>query len=162
MNALVRARGCRHGEAGASLTLALVFITALGFIGLTTLSVANSTLRDDHANRTIRDDVYGAGGAIDVYINAMRATPTWGRDGSPCAALTTTFVAGRTITVTCTPVTNSGALIVGGAGARSNRVVDLAATIGGRRLAAARAEFVDGGGSTPGASVRIRNWITAS
>ncbi len=155
-------RKWRHCEQGASLTLALVFITALGFIGLTTLSVADSTLRDDQANLEIRRDVYGASGAIDVYINAMRSTATWGRDGVDCASLTTTFVAGRTITVACTPVANSGAVIVGGAGARSNRVVDLAATIDGRRLAAARAEFVDGGGSTPGASVRIRNWITAS
>ncbi len=163
MNAVARLSRLRpFTQRGASLTLALVFITALGFIGLTTLSVANSTLRDDQANVELRNDVYGASGAIDVYINAMRSTATWGRDGSACASLTTTFVAGRTITVDCTPVGDSGALIVGGAGARSNRVVDLTATIAGRRLASARAEFVDGGGSTPGASVRIRNWITAS
>ncbi len=162
MNIVRASRPRRPSERGASLTLALVFITALGFIGLTTLSVANSTLRDDQANLEIRNDVYGAGGAIDVYINAMRSTATWGRDGDACAPLTTTFAAGRTITVTCTPVADSGALIVGGAGARSNRVVDLAATIDGRRVASARAEFVDGGGSTPGASVRIRSWITAS
>jgi hypothetical protein len=149
-------------ERGASLILALVFITALGFVALISLSVANTSLRDDQANRTLRSDIYEASGALDVYINAMRATATWGRDGGACAALTTTFTVGHTITVSCTPVNGSGAVIVGGAGARSNRIVDLAATIGGRRIAAARAEFVDGGGSVPGASVRIRSWITAS
>ncbi len=152
---------CSSHERGASLILALVFITALGFVALISLNVANTTLRDDQANQTLRADIYEASGAIDVYVNAMRATATWGRDGGACAALTTTFIAGRTITVSCTPVNGSGAVIVGGAGARSNRIVDLAATIGGRRVAAARAEFVDGGGSTPGASVRIRSWITA-
>jgi hypothetical protein len=61
-------------------------------------------------------------------------------------------------TVACTPVTGSGALIVGGAGARSNRIVDLVATVDGRRVASARAEFIDGGGSAVGQQVRIRHW----
>ena len=91
--------------------------------------------------------MYGGGGAIDVYVNAMRSTATWGRDGSACASMTIELADGRTVTVDCTPVTGSGALIVGGAGARSNRIVDLVATIASQRVAAARAEFVDGGGS---------------
>ena len=142
--------------------LALVFITCLGFIALVALNVAESAFRDDTANATFRADDYGGGGAIDVYVNAMRSTATWGRDGSSCASMTMALPDGRTVTVDCTPVYGSGALIVGGAGARSNRIVDLAATISSRRVASARAEFVDGGGASIGSAVRIRNWITAA
>jgi hypothetical protein len=152
----------RRDEAGASLLLALVFITCLGFMALISLNVAESSFRDDGASQTFRADVYGGSGAIDVYINAMRFTLTWGRDGSACANLTMVLPQQQTVTVTCAPVTGSGALIVGGAGARSNRIVDLAATISSQQVASARAEFVDGGGSSAGSSILIRHWITAA
>ena len=149
-------------ERGASLILALVFVTCLGFMATVSLSVAESAFRDDQASQVFKSDVYGGGGAIDVYVNAMRSTATWGRDGSACASMTMALQNGQTVTVDCTPVTGSGALIVGGAGARSNRIVDLAATVASRRVASARAEFVDGGGSSIGSSIRIRHWITAA
>jgi hypothetical protein len=152
----------RRSERGASLILALVFITSLGFMAIISLNVAETSFRDDSASQTFRSDVYGGGGALDVYVNAMRSTATWGRDGSACASMTTALPDGRTVTVDCTPVTGSGALIVGGAGARSNRIVDLTATIDSRQVASARAEFVDGGGSAVGTSIRVRHWITAS
>jgi hypothetical protein len=153
----------RHREdVGASLILALIFITCLGFIAIVALNVAESSFRDQGASRTFRSNVYGGGGALDVYINAMRSTVTWGRDGSACASMTTTLPDGRSVSVDCTPVNGSGALIVGGAGARSNRIVDLVATIAGQRVASARAEFVDGGGSSVGSSIVVRQWITAA
>ena len=151
-----------RGERGASLVLALVFITSLGFMSIISLNVAETSFRDDSASQSFRSDVYGGGGAIDVYINAMRSTATWGRDGNACASMTMALPDGRIATVDCTPVTGSGALIVGGAGARSNRIVDLVTTIDSRQVASARAEFVDGGGSAVGSSVRLRHWITAS
>jgi hypothetical protein len=149
-------------ERGASLILALVFITCLGFMAGVSLTVAESTFRDDQASQTFRSDVYGGGGAIDVYVNAMRSTATWGREGSACTSMTMELTDGRTVTVDCVPVNGSGALIVGGAGARSNRIVDLFATVDGRRVASARPEFVDGGGSSVGSSIRIRHWATAA
>jgi hypothetical protein len=151
-----------RNERGASLILALVFVTCLGFMAVISLNVANSSFRDDAASQSFRASVYGGGGAIDVYVNAMRSTATWGRDGSACTSMTMPLPDGRTVALDCTPVNGSGALIVGGAGARSNRIVDLAASINGQRVASARAEFVDGGGSSIGSSVRIRHWITAS
>ena len=155
-----RARG--RNDDGASLILALIFITCLGFIAVVALNVAESSFRDEGASQAFRSDTYGGGGAIDIYINAMRSTATWGRDGSACASMSTALPDGRTVTVDCTPVNGSGALIVGGAGARSNRIVDLAATIASQRVASARAEFIDGGGASVGASVAIRHWITAA
>src|SRR5450432_1026024 len=95
------------------------------------LNVAESSFRDDGASQTFRADVYGGGGAIDVYVNAMRSTITWGRDGSSCTSASMVLPNGQTVQVACTPVNGSGALIVGGAGARSNRIVDLDATISG-------------------------------
>jgi len=148
-------------DCGAALILALIFISCLGFMALAGLNTIDSSVRDESASQAFRADVYGGGGAIDVYINAMRSTPAWGRDGSPCDPLTMDLPDGSTVTVACTPVTGSGALIVGGAGARSNRIVDLVASIGARQAASARAEFVDGGGSGVGSSVRIRHWVTA-
>ena len=147
---------------GAALVLSLIFVTCIGFMALISLNVAESSFRDDQATQTFNTDVYGGGGAIDVYINAMRSTATWGRDGSACAPLTTSLPDGAVVTVDCTPVTGSGDLIIGGAGARSNRIVDLVATIDGRQVATARAEFVDGGGSSVGASIKVRSWITAA
>lgn len=153
--------GARN-ERGGSLILALVFITCLGFMGIVSLNVAESSFRDDGASQTFRADVYGGGGAIDVYVNAMRSTITWGRDGTSCASASMVLTSGQSVQVACTPVNGSGALIVGGAGARSNRIVDLDATVNGQRVASARAEFVDGGGSTVGSAVQIRHWITAA
>jgi hypothetical protein len=152
----------RRDEAGASLMLALIFITCLGFMALISLNVAQSTFREDEASQVLRANVYGGSGALDVYINAMRSTLTWGRDGSSCAGMTMALANAQTVTIACTPVTGSGALIVGGAGARSNRIVDLTATIASQQVASARAEFVDGGGSSPGSSILIRHWITAA
>lgn len=152
----------RRDDAGASLLLALVFITCLGFMAIISLNVAESSFRDDGASQTFRADVYGGSGAIDVYINAMRSTLTWGRDGNACTTMTMGLPDGQTVTVACTPVTGSGALIDGGAGARSNRIVDLAATVNSQHVASARAEFVDGGGSSAGSSIVIRHWITAA
>jgi hypothetical protein len=148
----------RHrDDTGASLLLALVFITCLGFMAIISLNVAESSFRDDGASQTFRADVYGGSGAIDVYINAMRSTLTWGRDGNACTTMTMGLPDGQTVTVACTPVTGSGALIVGGAGARSNRIVDLAATVNSQQVAS-----VDGGGSSAGSSIVIRHWITAA
>lgn len=149
-------------ESGAALILALIFISCLGFMALAGLNTVDSSVRDESASQTFRADVYGGGGAIDVYINAMRSTLSWGRDGASCDPMTMSLPDGRTVTVTCAPVTGSGALIVGGAGARSNRIVDLVSTIGGSQVASARAEFGDGGGSSVGSFVRIRHWVTAS
>ena len=155
-------RGRDADQLGAALVLALIFVTCIGFMALISLNVAESSFRDDQATQTFSADVYGGGGAIDVYVNAMRSTATWGRDGSACAPLTMTLPDGDLVTVNCAPVTGSGDLIVGGAGARSNRIVDLVATIDGRQVASARAEFVDGGGSSVGSSIKVRSWITAA
>ena len=92
-------------ERGASLILALVFVTCLGFMATVSLSVAESAFRDDQASQVFKSDVYGGGGAIDVYVNAMRSTATWGRDGSACASMTMALQNGQTVTVDCTPVT---------------------------------------------------------
>jgi hypothetical protein len=147
-----------HSERGASLILALVFTACLGFMGTVLVKLGDSSFRNNAVSNELRADVYGASGAIDVYVNAMRSSASWGRDSAPCDSMTLAVEETRMATVACTPVTGSGALIVGGAGARSNRIVDLVATVDGRRVASARAEFIDGGGSAVGQQVRIRHW----
>jgi hypothetical protein len=41
-------------------------------------------------------------------------------------------------------------------------VVELVATIAGRRVARERVDFVDAAGSAPGAVVRVRNWTVSA
>jgi hypothetical protein len=109
----------------------------------------------------VRTELYGASGALDVLVAAMRGDVAWGRDGGACAGLSMTAGTGPVVQASCTPVPGSGAPIVGGLGARADRVVDLVATIGGRRVARERVDIVDGGGSTPGTVIRVRNWTTS-
>jgi hypothetical protein len=149
-------------QSGTALLLALVFIGAIGAIGLASLDAADESFREDRAAQTFRTEIYSGGGALDALVAAMRADGAWGRDGGACPGLTAATPDGAEITVACTPLPGSGALVVGGLGARADRVVDLAADIGGRRAARERVEFVDGGGNSPGAIVRVRNWTVAA
>ena len=148
-------------ERGASLIMALVFITSLAFMALTTLDIGDSAAREDRATQTVHVDVYGGAGALDVYVNAMRSTLKWGREGLTCADLTYALSDGRKAAVSCTPVHGSGALIENGAGAYTNRIVDLVVVIDGRAAATAQVEFVDGGGASPGNVVKVRHWDSA-
>jgi hypothetical protein len=147
-------------ERGALLLVTLVLVTALGFIAIAALGLADASFRDDRAAQTLRSEQYGASGALDVLATAMRGDGTWGRDGASCAGLTTT-ADGVVVQAVCTPVPGSGALLVGGLGARADRVVDLVASVSGVRVARERVEFVDGGGSAPGAVVRVRSWTVS-
>jgi hypothetical protein len=53
--------------------------------------------------------LYGANGALDTAINAMRPTLTWGRHGLACAGVDVALAGGGTAVVACTPVSGSGA-----------------------------------------------------
>ncbi len=157
---MTRAVG-RRGEGGAALVLALVFVTAIACIGLAAFDIAGESFREDRVAQTARTDAYAAAGALDTLVNAMRADGAWGRAGGPCAGLSFTAGDGTDVVVSCAPVPGSGALIVGGLGARADRVVDLTAMVGSRRVAHARVDFVDAAGSAPGQSLRVRNWTAA-
>lgn len=148
-------------ERGASLIMALVFITSLSFMSLATLDVGDSAAREDRAIQAVHVEVYGGSAAMDVYVAAMRSTLTWGREGVGCADLTYTLSDARSAIVSCEPVHGSGVLIQNGAGAYTDRIVDLIATIDGSVAATGQVEFIDGGGATPGAVVRVRHWDTA-
>ncbi len=151
----------KRAEDGAALVLALVFVSAVAFIGIASLEMAGESFREDRAVQTARAALYDAGGALDTEVVAMRGDATWGRDGLPCAGLSLAMDDGALVQVTCAPVHASGAPIVGGLGARADRVVDLVASIGGVRSARERVEFVDAGGSQPGGVVRVRNWTVS-
>ena len=154
--------GERDGERGAALLLALVLVTAVALIGLAALEMGDEAFRADGAAQTTRAESYAAAGALDVLVAAMRGDLTWGRAGAPCAGLSFAADDGALVEATCTPVEGSGALLVGGAGGRADRVVEIAATITGRHVAAERVDFIDAAGSAPGQVVRVRNWTASS
>ncbi|HEY3834471.1 MAG TPA: hypothetical protein VGO03_19415 [Acidimicrobiia bacterium] len=150
------------GERGAALVLALVLVTAVVLIGVAAFEMGDETFRADGAAQSARAEAYAAGGALDVLVNAMRNDPSWGRDGTPCAGLSLAVDDGALVEASCTPLSGSGALLAGGAGARADRVVELVATIAGRRVARERVDFVDAAGSAPGAVVRVRDWTVSA
>jgi hypothetical protein len=152
----------RAGERGAALVLALVLVTAVALIGVAAFEMADETFRADDVAQATRAEAYAAGGALDVLVDAMRSDVTWGRADLPCAGLSFAADDGALVDASCTPMPGSGALLAGGAGGRADRVVELVATIAGRRVARERADFVDAAGSAPGAVVRVRNWTVSA
>ena len=144
----------RREETGASLLLALVFITCLGFMAIISLNIAESSFRDDQASQTLRADVYGGSGALDVYINAMRSTAHLGSRRQPVRehddGPSRRAVGHRRLH------SGDGQRRPDRRRRRCPLEPDRrsAATVDSQQVASARAEFVDGGGVLGGASVR--------
>ncbi|HEY1737941.1 MAG TPA: hypothetical protein VGI86_04490 [Acidimicrobiia bacterium] len=152
----------RADERGAALVLALVLVTAVALIGLAALEMAGETFRADGVAQTTRAEAYAASGALDVLVEAMRSDGSWGRAGGSCPGLSFVADDGALVDASCAPVPGSGALLGGGAGGRADRVIELVATISGRRVARERVEFVDSAGSAPGVVVRVRDWTVSA
>lgn len=89
--------------------IALVFVTVFGMTMGATLGYADTSFRTNQVTQQRQALLYGANGALDTTINAMRPTLTWGREGSACAGVTVTLSDGTGADVACTPVAGSGA-----------------------------------------------------
>jgi hypothetical protein len=159
--ARVRARTGLRSQAGNSLLLALLFIGSIGFLCAVSLDYAFATLSQGASNRDAQVARYGAFGAVDLMVEAMRQDNTWGRDGSACNDVQLPVAGGRTARAVCTPLSGSGALLTDGSGARANRVVDVIASVDGIPLVHARITINDGSGSVPAASVALREVSSA-
>jgi hypothetical protein len=155
-------RTARRDQRGNSLLLALLFVSSISFLGGVSLDYAFSTIRQDAADQSVQLGKYGAAGAVDELIAAMRNDLTWGRDGSPCASVSLTLSDGRTVTAACTPMSGSGVLLADGTGARANRVVDIVASVAGVPYLHSRVTLNDAAGSIAAANVAIREWINQS
>jgi hypothetical protein len=107
----------RREQRGSSLIFALIFVMIFGLAISATLDYADTSFKQDNANRSARDAYSGADAATQTLINAMRKQVAWGRAGSSCNGLTYTLPDGRTATVSCAPEAGSGATIAGNAGA---------------------------------------------
>ncbi|HEY1740007.1 MAG TPA: hypothetical protein VGI86_14930, partial [Acidimicrobiia bacterium] len=103
----------RHNERGASLIIALVFVSTFSLVIVGSLSYASTSFNQATVTRNVRDASAAADAATQTLINAMRYDPTWGQDGSTCAGATYSVGDGRTATVTCAPESGSGAAISG-------------------------------------------------
>ncbi len=98
----------RHDERGASMILALVFVTVFGMASAATLTYADTALRTNQATQQRQAVLYNANGAIDTAINAMRPIHAWGRDGLACAGVDVNFEDDTSGAVACTPQAGSG------------------------------------------------------
>lgn len=161
MTKLVARLRARRDQRGNSLLLALLFITSIGFLSGVSLDYAFSTLRQSSSNRDAQSARYGAFGAIDLMVAAMRQDSTWGRDGAACNNVTLPISGGRNAIASCLPVSGSGAVLTDGSGARANRVVDVIASVNAVPLVHARITINDGAGSVPAATVAIREVSSA-
>lgn len=103
-----RERWGRRDERGASMLLALVFVTVFGMASAATLTYADTALRTNQATQQRQAVLYNANGAVDTAINAMRPVHAWGRDGLACAGVDVSFEDGMSGAVACTPQSGSG------------------------------------------------------
>ena len=156
-NSRVRARD----ERGASLILALMFVTSIAFMLAASLDFAQASFSQSNQTIVFRGGLGAAEGAIDVLLASMRGDAALGRIGNACPSATLATGDGRVATASCVPVQGSGAVLTGGSGARANRVVDVTSTIGSTTLVRSRVVFIDNGGSQPGTAVQIREWSSA-
>lgn len=110
MNLVVGRLGRRaRDDRGASMILALVFVTIFGMTMAATLGYADTAFRTNQVTQQRQAALYNANGALDTAIQAMRPELEWGRDGLACAGVNVTVAGGATASVACTPQTGSGA-----------------------------------------------------
>jgi hypothetical protein len=108
---LIRAR-IGSNERGASLILALAFLSLFGVAIATLLSFADTSIRTTVAVRSQRGTVFAASAAAQTAINSIRKTPSMGAYKGPC---TVPSVGDNDVTptVTCAGQVGSGATTTG-------------------------------------------------
>ena len=72
--------GRLHGERGASLVIALVFLSVFGIVTVAILGFGDASLRASQGYRTQRAANYATDAALDGAINRVRHDTTIGRD----------------------------------------------------------------------------------
>jgi hypothetical protein len=72
--------GRLHGERGASLVIALVFLSVFGIVTVAILGFGDASLRASQGYRTQRAANYATDAALDGAINRVRHDNTIGRD----------------------------------------------------------------------------------
>ena len=72
--------GHLHGERGASLVIALVFLSVFGIVTVAILGFGDASLRSSQGYRTQRAANYATDAALDGAINRVRHDNTIGRD----------------------------------------------------------------------------------
>ena len=154
-------RNRERDERGASLILALMFVTSIAFMLAASLDFATASFSQSNQTLAFRGGLGAGEGAIDVLVASMRSDATLGRMGVACPGASLAVGDGRFANAACIPAQGSGTLLTGGSGARANRVVDVTASVGPTVIIRARVVFLDNGGSQPGLSVQIREWSSA-
>ncbi|HEY3834490.1 MAG TPA: hypothetical protein VGO03_19510 [Acidimicrobiia bacterium] len=107
----------KRNERGASLIIALVFVSTFSLVIVGSLNYASNSYNQATVTRSVRDASAAADAATQTLINAMRYDINWGQDGSSCAGATYSVGDGRTATVSCSPESGSGGAISGNSSA---------------------------------------------
>lgn len=107
----MNARRRAHGEDGAALELALIFLTAISVIVAVLLGFASTSSQATVVTRATRGTDYDADAAMQAAIATIRVGTTQGYVGS-CSSFTPAFTLNNPanpLRVDCTPFTASAA-----------------------------------------------------
>lgn len=136
-------------ERGASLIMALVFVTIFTAIAVAILDQASTGLIATERYRELRTSVYAADGGVDAAIEVVRADPLLGAVGGTCPPFTT--VVGESVSVTCSNV-NASFLDL-------DRKVEFTGSVGGVARVKAVVIYRDNNALTPSTpAVDILSW----
>jgi hypothetical protein len=97
-----RGGGRRGGDAGASLIIALAFMTFLGLVVGALLTYSGTGLRATRATMARASQVYDVDGALKTAINQVRNSSYNHDGGEACPGLAFPRADGTTVTVSCT------------------------------------------------------------
>lgn len=152
-----------RGESGASLVIAMAFLTLFGVFIAALLGFAATSFKATVAVHDQGMAVYAAEGAVDTALTRIRNQPTMqlGQSGDTGCGLTFPALDGAPpASVTCTPQTPAGAVrpgIDGPANAILTMNGNLAVT-GGGLLRTTGSVFANGGVDLGGATLDASDW----
>ena len=125
-----RGGGRRGGDAGASLIIALAFMTFLGLVVGALLTHGGTSLRGTKATMTRAGQVYDVDGALQTAVNQIRNSDYNNDVGQTCGTLSFPRPAGTAVSVTCAPRAGTGAASEGVPISSANRPGQAILTLG--------------------------------
>ena len=93
-------RGC--GERGASLVLALMFVSCVGVLGASVLALTSVSFKTTQVVRSASRKLYAADGGADIAIQSLRADTSYcGQVSGTPQAMPSETIKGQTVSLAC-------------------------------------------------------------
>jgi Tfp pilus assembly protein PilX len=125
-----RLRGRPDGDAGASLIIALAFMTFIGLVVGALLSYSGTSLRGTKATKAAMTQDYDVDSALQTAINQIRNSAYNNETGQTCTALSFPRAGGTAVTVNCAGTSGTGGTTAGVPITSANRPGQAVLTLG--------------------------------